>query len=57
MHVLEKLPVKRKRIISVQQNSPFFPTSPATPPIQNPVTLSSIFEALAPTPVTKFAPP
>ena len=57
MCVLEKLPVKRKRIISVKRNSPFFPTSPATPPIQNPIALSSIFEALAPTPVTKFALP
>lgn len=57
IYVSEKLPMKRKWIISVQQNPPSFPTFLATPLVQNPIAQPSIFEAPAPTLITKFAPP
>ena len=55
MCVPEKLLVKRKQIINVQQNPPSFPTSPTTL-VWNFVAQPSIFEAPSPTLVTKSAP-
>ena len=56
MVVPEKLPVKRTQSINIQ-NPSSLPTSPATPLVQHVVVKSPIAEALAPTPVTKSAPP
>ena len=57
MHVPKNYQWKRKQIISVQQNSPSFPTSSATSLIQNYIVQPFISKVLDPTPVTKFAPP
>lgn len=56
MRVLEKLQMKRKRIIILQQNPPYFLKSPITSPIQDLIAQPSIYEAPTPTPVTKSAP-
>lgn len=56
IRVLEKLQMKRKRIIIVQQNPPYFLKSPIAAPIQDLTAQPSIYEAPTPTPVTKSAP-
>ena len=55
MHVPEKLLVKRKQIISVQKNSPYFPTS--TTLVQNQIVQSFISEVHTSTLITKSAHP